>query len=268
MTGAVAALVLSTAVAAQRGGGGGGGGNNAIASLKGVAVPEPPGLDQYVADRQALVVLGKALFWDTQVGSDGRTACATGHFHAGADHRVTNQVAGPANSPDVGRANTTLTSGDFPFHAFANPTNSASAATRSRRDVVGSAGIAQRVFVDIADQSAVESGADAGSPGAFSVGGLKVRQVTSRNSPSVINAVFNLRNFWAGRANSVFNAGSPFGPADGRADVLVAAGSQLLSQTVRLESSSLASQAVGPPMNGVEMSFDARGHTSARSSCR
>ncbi len=45
---------------------------------------------------QSLIVLGKALFWDVQVGSDGRTACATCHFHAGADHRVTNQIAGPA----------------------------------------------------------------------------------------------------------------------------------------------------------------------------
>jgi hypothetical protein len=39
--------------------------------LKDVAVPQPINLDQYVANRQALIVLGKALFWDTQVGSDG-----------------------------------------------------------------------------------------------------------------------------------------------------------------------------------------------------
>ena len=46
-------------------------------------------------DQNALVVLGKALFWDMQSGSDGRTACATCHFHAGADHRVQNQLSGP-----------------------------------------------------------------------------------------------------------------------------------------------------------------------------
>ena len=80
---------LSVGAAAQRG---------PIASLKGVAVPQPADLARYVADPQTLVVLGKALFWDVQVGSDGRTACATCHFHAGADHRVTNQIAGPAAS--------------------------------------------------------------------------------------------------------------------------------------------------------------------------
>ena len=35
--------------------------------------------------RNKLVALGKALFWDMQVGSDGIQACASCHFHAGAD---------------------------------------------------------------------------------------------------------------------------------------------------------------------------------------
>lgn len=82
-----ALLLLSVAVTAQRGGGNGGN-NNAIASLKGVAIPQRPELARYVADRQSLLVLGKALFWDVRVGSDGRTACATCHFHAGADPRM------------------------------------------------------------------------------------------------------------------------------------------------------------------------------------
>ena len=90
------------------------------------------------------------------------------------------------------------------------------------------------------------------------LGGLNVRQVTSRNTPSVINAVFNLRNFWDGRANNIFNAATPFGAADGRADVLVAAHGALSPEVVRLDGSSLASQAVGPPLNALEMSFDGR----------
>jgi len=32
-------------------------------SLKGVPVPEPPDLGDFVMDRQAAIVLGKALFW-------------------------------------------------------------------------------------------------------------------------------------------------------------------------------------------------------------
>jgi cytochrome c peroxidase len=248
-----ALFLLSVATEAQRGGN-----NNSIASLKGVAIPQRPGLPQFVADPQALVVLGKALFWDAQVGSDGRTACATCHFHAGADHRITNQIAGPATATAPRRPNTTLTIDDFPFHAFTNPNSNASAVTRDRREVVGSAGIVNRTFVDVSDDSAVDVGADTRGPGPFSLGGLKVRQVTSRNTPSVINAVFNLRNFWDGRANSIFNAATPFGPADARAEVLGVAGGMLRPETVRLDASSLASQAVGPPLNAVEMAFDGR----------
>src|SRR5262245_40220139 len=246
----IAFVSLSAATAAQRG-------NNAIASLKGVAVPQPPGLERYVADAQVLVVLGKALFWDVQVGSDGRTACATCHFHAGADHRTTNQIAGPVASTAAVRPNTTVTAGDFPFHAFIDPNDNTSAVTRDRRDVVGSAGVARRTFVDVADGYATDLGAD-GAIGLFSLGGLKVRQVTSRNTPSVINAVFNLRNFWDGRASTVFNGATPFGVADARASVLVVSGGSLAAEAVRLDASSLASQAVGPPLNGTEMSFDGR----------
>src|SRR5580765_7664847 len=249
-------LALSVGVAAQRGGGNGN--NNPISSLKGVAVPQPADLARYVANQASLVTLGKALFWDVQVGSDGRTACATCHFHAGADHRIRNQIAGPATSTSPVRPNTLLTSADFPFHAFADPTNNASAVTRDRRDVVGSAGIVGRSFVDISDGGAADLGADTTAAGAFSLGGLKVRQVTSRNAPSVINAVFNLRNFWDGRANNIFNAATPFGAADARATVLVARDGTLAPEAVRLDASSLASQAVGPPVNAIEMSFGGR----------
>ena len=253
LTACSAVFLLSVAVAAQRGGG-----NNPIASLKGVAIPQRADLARYVADPQSLAMLGKALFWDVQVGSDGHTACATCHFHAGADHRVTNQIAGPAASTIGVRPNTTLTIGDFPFHAFANPNDNGSGVTRDRRDVVGSAGVVKRTFVDVTDSLAVDVGADSGATGLFTLGGLKVRQVTSRNAPSVINAVFNLRNFWDGRANNVFNGATPFGAADARADVLVAAGARLGPGVVRLDGSSLASQAVGPPLNALEMSFDGR----------
>ena len=152
-----AIVSFSVALVAQRGGGG----NNPIASLKGVAIPQPADLARYVADPQSLVVLGKALFWDEQVGSDGRTACATCHFHAGADHRVTNQIAGPAGSTAAVRPNTTLTIGDFPFHAFVNPNDNTSAVTRNRGDVVGSAGVVRQTFVDVTDGSAVEVSAAA-----------------------------------------------------------------------------------------------------------
>ena len=58
-----------------------------IGSLRKVPVPRQTQTEEYVRDPTLLVVLGKALFWDMQVGSDSRTACGTCHFHAGADHR-------------------------------------------------------------------------------------------------------------------------------------------------------------------------------------
>src|SRR5581483_5044258 len=61
--------------------------------LKTVAIAEPSNLSEFVRDRQAAVLLGKALFWDMQVGSDGQTACATCHFNAGADSRTKNQMS-------------------------------------------------------------------------------------------------------------------------------------------------------------------------------
>ena len=247
-----AVVMVSAAVAAKQGGG-----NNAIASLKGVPVPQPAELAKYVADPRALIVLGKALFWDAQVGSDGRTACATCHFHAGADHRITNQIAGPHASTAAVRANTTLTIADFPFHAFANPDDNASAVVRNRREVVGSAGVVSRRFVDV-DESGTDLSAESTAASLFTLGGLQVRQVTSRNTPTVINAVFYLRNFWDGRAHNLFNAVTPFGSADGRAHVLAGTGAALSPEVVRLDRSSLASQAVGPPLNNVEMAFDGR----------
>ena len=251
----LAALTLwSATVVAQRGGNG----NNAIASLRGVTPPRPNVAGRYVTDTRMLVVLGKALFWDAQVGSDGRTACATCHFHAGADHRITNSVASPASAATAFRPNATLTAADFPFHAFANTNDNRSTAVRNRRDVVGSAGLVARRFVDVAPGSATDDGADPSAPGPFAIGDVMVRQVTARNAPSVINAVFNVRGFWDGRASSVFTGVTPFGDADRRANVLLDRGGSVQPEAVRLENASLASQAVGPPLNAVEMSFDGR----------
>src|SRR4029077_12746637 len=36
--------------------------------------------------------LGKSLFWDMQVGSDGVRSCGSCHAHAAADNRTKNQI--------------------------------------------------------------------------------------------------------------------------------------------------------------------------------
>ena len=80
--------------------------------LSRVPVPEPPNLSQFVIDKSAAIKLGKALFWDMQVGGDGVQACASCHYRAGADPvdiRSTNQLnPGPGSIFDVGTAPATL----------------------------------------------------------------------------------------------------------------------------------------------------------------
>ena len=64
-----------------------------VPALSDVPVPRPANLGDFVRDERAAEVLGKALFWDMQVGSDDVQACATCHFRAGADPRAKNQVS-------------------------------------------------------------------------------------------------------------------------------------------------------------------------------
>lgn len=223
-----------------------------VPSLKTVAVPGPGNLSTYVRDNAALLALGKALFWDMQVGSDGKTACASCHFHAGADHRLTNQLANPAGAFTP---NYKLTAADFPFHRLANPDQQNSQVLRDVTYRAGSAGMFNRKLQEVLPGVAGELASDVRDP-VFQASSLNVRRVTDRNAPSVINSVFNFRNFWDGRASETFSGQSPFGLSDTVATVLTSAGGTLKAESLRLEKSSLASQAVGPVLNLSEMSYD------------
>ena len=89
----------------------------------------------------------------------------------------------------------------------------------------------------------------------FVVNAVMTRRVPPRNAPTTINAAFNYRNFWDGRANNSFNGVNPFGPRDPGAKVLEAMGdgsAQWVS--ISLPNASLASQAVGPILSDFEMS--------------
>src|SRR6059058_2481983 len=105
-------------------------------SLKDVPVPRPAGLNKYVRDPARLVELGKVLFWDMQAGSDGRTACATCHFHAGADHRIQNVLSGPDAT-----VNQVLSLQDYPFHKLSNTGNNRSTVLSDKQQVTGSTGV-------------------------------------------------------------------------------------------------------------------------------
>jgi cytochrome c peroxidase len=229
--------------------------------LSTVPVPTPPGLTtDYVKDLQALQVLGKALFWDMQVGSDGLQACASCHFHAGADRRTKNQVnpglAGGDASFQLAGPNATLAPAHFPLHRLANPDDRFTVVADAN-DVVSSQGVRRTRFVTLRQGYPDERGAVVADP-IFNVGGANTRRVAGRNAPTVINAVFNLANFWDGRANAIFNGVNPFGDADAGARLMRLDAGGLTPVRVRISSSSLASQAVGPPGNDFEMSWSPR----------
>ncbi len=230
------------------------GGPPQLVSLKTVPVPQPTNIAQYVKDQPALVALGKALFWDMQVGSDGKTACASCHFHAGADHRVQNILAPTtaAGSPVV--VNQTVTASAFPFHQLSNVGNNSSAVIKDTRQVAGSAGAFPRSFSGLEVGVDSVNGADIVG-GTSSLGGINVRQVGNRNTPSVINAVFNVRNFWDGRASRLFTGQTPFGATDTAQNAVALRNGQLVREAVAINNASLASQAVGPPLSTSEMSY-------------
>ncbi len=247
----IGTAILATQAFAQRGGGGGR--NPAIASLKTVAPPVPTGLDTYVSDQTALIALGKALFWDMQAGSDGATACASCHFHAGADHRLQNELSGPDAV-----VNRLLTSQDFPFHKLSNTGNNRSAVVSDKQQTAGSMGVVANAFVGIQPGNMLDTATLVAFPAAFIPNGIHIRQVTARNSPSVINAVYNVRNFWDGRASNIFTGATPFGDSDTGLHALVFRNGTLQREAVRMENASLASQATGPVLSSVEMSWAGR----------
>lgn len=100
----------------------------------------------------------------------------------------------------------------------------------------------------------------------FNVNGqVSVRAVEHRNTPSVINAVFNFTNFWDGRANPYFTGRTSFGQQDLGATVLVnRPETGLVAEHIVLDNASLASQAVAPPLNPVEMAFGDPIHANGR----
>lgn len=241
-------------------------------SLKDVQVPKPQNLAVFVKNEAAAIKLGKSLFWDIQVGSDGLLSCASCHFHAGADNRSKNQInpgllvtPNPDTTFQVGGApNYQLKPEDYPFHKLSDPNNAGSTVLSDANDVTSSQGAFNAEFVDVVPGQAEDTVNPKPDP-VFNVGGTNVRRVEPRNTPTVINAVFNFRNFWDGRAQDIFNGVSPFGLRDsnalvGRADNPSKLELVNIAQdpNLRLNNSSLASQAVGPPISSFEESADGR----------
>lgn len=289
-------------------------------------VPLPNDLNAYLNSknknaRKLATQLGKALFWDQAVGSDGQ-ACASCHFHAGADNRTKNQLnpnitrvenqrdgnvigfSNAAGDPDfvfdlvdpsgATGPNYILNKDDFPFvkDIGTGDDNGQNVQIQddvtvlpgegNTNDVASSQGVFFTTFESVVQENIYDPFAlgsdpvkirDKGEPipdveaegganfqvtatnGAFD-GKVNVRRVEPRNTPSMVNAVFNLHNFWDGRANNRFNGVNPLGDTDRGARIFVRGrGGGMATRNVSLKNASLASQAVGPPLSHFEMSF-------------
>ena len=289
-------------------------------SLKSVDVPIPSDIALYIKDQRAAIALGKAFFWDQQVGSDGM-ACASCHFHAGADRRTKHQISPGilggngkfdplASGTAAGGVNYQLKREDFPLHQKLEATKRYLGANVKfdTDDVVSSAGVLDARLTNLGPQViprasrkvptmdvttirglvakgevpssdtkgkivpnpatpkrvTVPEVLDASAPDSLgfcsTVRGknLNVRRIEPRNTPTTINAVFNHRNFWDGRANFIFNGVNPFGNRDPNARVLKYDNGTLAEVRIAIDNASLASQAVGPALSIVEMSAQSR----------
>jgi len=205
---------------------------------------QPVNETHFIKDRLAAEVLGKAAFWDMQVGSDGVQACGTCHFSAGVDIRTRNQlnpntlggddvldVRGPGTPQDTNAID--VVAADFPFHKLNNPNNVGEPLFRpgnvisDSNDVMSSMGVSKFTrFDDVIIGAA--NGAfgpavngvrplkpDAGTPMPDPVPVMQGnRRIEPRNTPTFHAAAFNFDNFWDGRARHDYNGGSVFGPAD------------------------------------------------------
>ena len=135
------------------GGGGTGGGGNKVGTLAGVK-PLRADTSNFIRNPEAAAQLGKALFWDIQAGSDGQ-ACASCHFHSGADVRVKHQVnpgfdAAARSNPQYAAfdprksdrtpmgPNVELNAGDFPLKTYADPAHRNSKVTYETANRFGS----------------------------------------------------------------------------------------------------------------------------------
>ena len=201
--------------------------------------------------RAAAAALGKALFWDMQVGSDSVQACGSCHFHAGVDNRTKGQLNSNTTGGDIvsfeaigADGSTMIPNGEvgtnsFPLHKLYSPdvsTDPLDPATlgniqRTTNDVMSSMGISRFTeFIDIppigtflpATNGVASLPPDIGhsvtDPVPINNG---LRRVEPRHTPTFFAAAMNFDNFWDGRARHDFNGGSVFGASDPQSHVFV-----------------------------------------------
>ncbi len=205
----------------------------------------PVNEEHFISNRFRAEELGKALFWDMQVGSDGVQACGSCHFHGGVDNRTRNQlnpnhIAEPPDHElqlfglrggDDTNNNQDVIASDFPFHKTtdhlrpAEPLFLPGNVVSDVNDVMSSMGVSRFTqFVDVivglgafADpfMDVAPLAPDEGTPIPDPIPLMQgLRRVEPRNTPTMHAAAFNHDNFWDARARFHFNGGSVFGQTD------------------------------------------------------
>lgn len=264
-----------------------------LAVRKDGGVPLPTQLGEYVKDRDAAVQLGKALFWDMQIGSDGVTACASCHFHAGTDNRSRNALnpgllnvalqrdgdvkgfmtAAKAHDQvfSTGPINSTLKREDFPFvkriqEVSIDAGGKVAAARGNSNDVVGPMGTYFTRFEGVVPGVAVDLGTPQVHPVFSLQSGAPIRQVGHRNSPSVINSVFNNTQFWDGHSNPFFNGQNQFGVQHFPSPLILVnkPDNTIEFAQIMLNNGSLAGQTSQPVTEPHEMAFGIAGTQNGR----
>jgi len=257
---------------------------NNVHALNTVTVPRP-NLTNYVKNDAALLRLGKAFFWDVQMSDDQTVACATCHNNAGVDSRIKDQVGfartlrnqdgskrgvpsfvnDPNHSDTPFQPNGILNPDDFPRNQLNDVRDFASGFSRQTNTIVGSSGIqrdriknnGQRSFVPVVELD--NTGYKMPLAG-FESSFVNTRRKAARNAPTVINAVYNYRVLWNGKAANEFNGNTPFGDNDTRTSVFIELpNGRLEQQRVSIENSATASQSMGSMNNPSEMTTDQRG---------
>jgi len=199
-------------------------------SLADEPVPQPIG--GHVINQAAAVRLGKAFFWDTQAGGDGRTACATCHASWGADARRFNTV-NPGLDGIYGSSGVTGPGQTFTLKLITDD------------DIIGAQGTEFTQFVSVPDDPTIA--AEVGTPLDHPAFG-HFRQANFRQAPMIFGAAFMRNLFWGGEASDGFNGATIWGLGPNGSGVMFA----------NVQQAALASQSVGPPGNRTEMSFSGR----------
>lgn len=189
--------------------------------------PIPQPTNGSIVNQAAAVRLGKVLFWDVQVGSDGKVACATCHQTAGADARRLNTM-NPGLDGIFDSGGVTAAGQVFTPTLITND------------DIIGSQGVTRRRFLSIHPDPTIanENCTDVVDP-FFGTN----RRVEFRQAPMIYGAVFFRQLFWGGEANERFNG----------QDIWGFRGNSPATPLTDMSNSVLASQATGPATNGIEM---------------